>query len=174
MRNFILPALLLFSATLFAGQETAAPPADHQKKDSVDYSSSKPRVKLGTITVGAGFTHFSGPYYRYPYGYWYTPYFWDPLWYGFPPLFHPGYFTGFPYSEDKGEVKLTAAPRDAEVFLDGAYAGTADHLKSIWLAPGAYNLTVKAEQHAPFERRIYVLTGKTLKINAAPGSEVKP
>jgi hypothetical protein len=95
----------------------------------------------------------------------------DPYWaWAWSPYYHPAYFTGYARSDDKGEVKLAGAPRDAEVFLDGAYAGTAGDLRSMWLDPGAYNLVVKSQNTPAFERRIYVLTGKTLKIAA----EVKP
>ena len=117
------------------------------------------QVKLGTVSVGASYSRFSYPYY-----YGYDPWFWNPCFY------HPGYFMGFPQAADKGEVRLWANPK-ADVYLDDAYAGLAANLKHIWLDPGAYNLSVRAPNRAPFEQRIYVLTGKTLRINAAP---VKP
>jgi hypothetical protein len=124
--------------------------------------SGKTQVKLGTISVGASYSRFSGPgYYGYPYPYGYDPWFWSPYFY------HPGYFQGFHQALDKGEVRLRAEPK-ADVYLDDAYAGLAGNLRSIWLKPGAYNLSVRAPDRARFERRIYVLTGKTLRINAAP------
>ena len=64
-----------------------------------------------------------------------------------------------------GQVKLRTDQGNADVYIDGAYAGTAQDLKSIWLEPGVYNLEVKAEQRSPFSKRIYVLSGKTLKLN---------
>src|SRR4029077_1247944 len=48
----------------------------------------------------------------------------------------------------------------------GAYAGTADRLKSMWLDPGAYDLTVSAKDRESFHQRVYVLSGKSLKITA--------
>jgi hypothetical protein len=110
------------------------------------------KVRLGGVSVSAGYSRspFVFPYYYYPY-------FWDP-WY------YPGAFWhGFAYAPDRGEVKLTAEPA-AEVYIDGAYAGTADKLKRIWLQPGAYTLSVQARGKPPAERRVYVLTGKTLKV----------
>ena len=127
--------------------------------------SGKTHVKLGTVSVGASYSRFSRlGYYGYPYSYGLDPWLWSPYFY------HPGYFMGFPQAADKGEIRLWANPK-ADVYLDDAYAGLAANLKSIWLDPGAYKLSVRAPNRAPFEQRIYVLTGKTLRINAAP---VKP
>jgi hypothetical protein len=65
-----------------------------------------------------------------------------------------------------GEVKLTSSDQDASVYIDGAYAGPANKLKTLWLDPGAYNLELRDSSGQRFERRIYVLTGKTLQIRA--------
>jgi hypothetical protein len=128
-------------------------------------------VRLGTIGVGAGYSRFSGPFFYnpfwygfYPYRFDYSPFFYDPFFYS--PFYAPGYFGGFAYGENKGEVKLSGAPKTAEVYLDGAYAGKADKLKSMWLDPGAYDLSVGAPGSAAFHQRIYVLSGKSLKIAA--------
>ncbi len=176
--RLLLAGLLLLPVSALCG--------DQQIKTASDKETASPqrkaRVKLGGIFVGAGYTHYSGPRYfadpyrYYPYAYWYYPPYWDPFWGPYLTFYHPGFFTGFLPGEDMGEVKLAAEPKNAEVFLDGAYAGTADALKSMWLAPGAYNLALKVQNRAPFQRRIYVLTGKTLKITAtlAPAAEVKP
>ena len=121
-----------------------------------------PRVRLGGVTVGAGYSRWSGyPYFYAPYAPFFPGYFaWDPF------LYHPYYWSGFAYGPNMGEVKLKAGRRDAEVFIDGAYAGTAAERKSMWLDPGAYNVEVRAPDRAPFVRRIYVLSGKTLRIDA--------
>lgn len=152
----LLAGLLIHSVSAAFGDEgQAAKPSQPARKT---------RVKLGPVTVGGFYSHLSGPgYYGYPY---YSRYS-----YPYAPFYHPGFFPGFGPAADKGEVKLQAEPKTAEVFLDGAYAGVAGDLKSMWLDPGAYNLTVKAEQRAPFAQRIYVLTGKTLRITAHPGPE---
>jgi hypothetical protein len=49
------------------------------------------------------------------------------------------------YAEDKGEVKLSADPKTAEVYIDGAYAGKADQLRTMWLDSGAYDLSLSAK-----------------------------
>jgi hypothetical protein len=143
----IVPAALLMA--LLVG----APPAEA-------------RVRLGGVVVGGGYSHFSGhrgygrpgfyrPYYRPFYGSFY-----DPFYDGF---YHPGYRSGYRQGPRMGQVKLKDAPKQAEVYLDGGYAGVAGDLKNIWLQPGAYNIEVRdgGLSHA---ERIYVLSGKTVRI----------
>jgi hypothetical protein len=132
----------------------------------------KLHLRLGTVWVGAAYSHFSGPYF-YPYGpygfypgNWVTASFWYPVW-GPYPFFGPGYFA---YNVGRGELRLAAEPKGAEVYIDGGYAGTADRLKDMWLGPGAYDLAVSASGYEAFHQRVYVLSGKTLKITAKLGT----
>ena len=139
--------------------------AEDSRQASETQGDHKYHLRLGTIAVGAGY--FSGSlFYPYgPYG-WYPYYgapFWDPFW---GPYGSFGYLPNLVYGNDKGEVKLAADPNQAEVYIDGAYAGTADRLKTIWLEPGAYDLSVSHAGRESFHQRIYVLTGKSLKITA--------
>jgi hypothetical protein len=78
-------------------------------------------VRLGTISVGAGYGYYSGPAW---FGY-YPPFFYDP-WIGYSSFASPVYFVPQP---DKGQVSLQGSYKDAEVYLDNAYAGTAATLK---------------------------------------------
>ena len=118
-------------------------------------------VRLGTISVGAGYGYASGPFWPgfYP-PLFYSP-FYDP-WIGYPFLASPIYLVPQP---DKGQVTLQGSYKDAEVYLDNAYAGTAATLKKFWLAPGIYDLEVRPKDQTPKKKRIYVLTGKTLKVS---------
>jgi hypothetical protein len=119
-------------------------------------------VHLGTISVGAGFGYGYGGYWPgYWAGYYPPPFFggWYEPWWG--PFSAPVYFAP---QVSNGQVNLQTSDRNAEVYLDGAYAGPASKLKNFWLAPGVYQLEVRAAGQAPQEKRIYVLTGKTLKI----------
>jgi hypothetical protein len=63
-----------------------------------------------------------------------------------------------------GEIKLNDAPKEAMVYLDGAYAGQVAKLKSMWLQPGVYQLEVRDDAGSAWERKIYVLSGKTLDL----------
>jgi len=122
-------------------------------------AAAQTKVRLSGVSVGAGATFGRAPL-VYPYSYY--PYFWDPW---FPGAYSPGAFwPGFAYAPDRGEVKLQTADARSEVFIDGALAGTAEKLKSIWLQPGAYTLAVQPPGKPVAERRIYVLTGKTLRV----------
>ena len=174
-----------------AAEQTPAAP----KMDDKDHTDAKvPRkmhVRLGTISFGLGYSYFSGPYYYpyslfgfYPYGVAYPAFFCDPFSCAPGSLLNPVYSGSLVYAEDKGEVKLTADPRTAEVYIDGAYAGTADHLKTMWLDSGAYDLSVAAKGRKAFHQRIYILSRRSLKIlarlepekapDAAGETEVKP
>jgi hypothetical protein len=119
-------------------------------------------VRLGTISIGAGYGYYSGPYWP---GYYWAGYYPPPFFGGwYDPWFAPYAPVYFAPQINNGQVNLQTADKNAEVYLDGAYAGPASKLKSFWLAPGVYQLEVRAVGQTPQEKRIYVLTGKTLKI----------
>ncbi len=155
-----------------AGSKTS----QETKQDSAVTVSAPRRVRLAGIAIGAGYTRFSGPWYG-PWGYGYWPYYAGYPWYGYDAYFyHPFYGTGFARGPGMGEIRLRTGQKNAEVFIDGAYAGTVAELKKMWLDPGAYNLEVRSGGES-FHRRIYVLSGKTLHIQAqlAPATgEEKP
>jgi len=65
-----------------------------------------------------------------------------------------------------GEIKLQAEPMTASVFINDAYAGRVQDLRSMSLEPGVYNLRIETEGRPGFARRVYVLSGKTLEIEA--------
>lgn len=180
-------AMALMLATVSAGAQTSQPGG---KKEQVSaktttVKTSRPfRIRLGGFSFGAGYSRYSGyyPYYSY-YSFgaypFYRPYFYDPFyypsvygWYS-PMMMHPGWYTGFSARDGMGEIKLQTDSKDADVFIDDALAGKAKDLKTLWLEPGAYNLRVQAEGSEPFTTRVYVLSGRTLKIDAnlAPKKE---
>lgn len=89
-------------------------------------------------------------------------------WYGgmgFYPLFPIGF--GGPvigHRSTEGKLKVETPIKDAEVLIDGAFAGTVGELKTVRLRPGAYNVAVRAPGRTRYEERVYVAAGKTLKI----------
>ena len=92
-----------------------------------------------------------------PYGGFYRP-FWGPYW-------GPAYYSGFyPYS-NAGEVKLDTKVKNAEVFINGAFAGTTHQNKSMYLRPGAYNIEVRDGGNTQFHQKVYVVAGKTLHLH---------
>jgi len=157
--------------------KAGATPADatggQQKENAV---ISKPdhrvRVHLGGLSVGAGYSHFSGfaplPLYSrfggwgYP-AYWgfYEPLWWSPFWFPY------GSYGGLAPGPRKGQVKLKVEPKTAEVWIDGGFAGSVASLKGeVALEPGAYDFCFKAAGHENYCRRIYVLGGKALDVLA--------
>ena len=101
-----------------------------------------------------GFVGFGRPYY----GGWYSPYwgpYWDPAYGGY------GYYNAHPNS---GEVKLDTKVKDAQVFINGSYAGTTRQNKSMYLRPGSYNIEIREAGRTRYAERVYVVVGKTLHL----------
>jgi hypothetical protein len=95
-----------------------------------------------------------------------------------------GYFDPFyapyayrPYavfrSPNSGEVKLDTKVKDAQVFIDGAYAGMAGKLKSMRLRPGSYKIELRAPGLPAYSERIYVVAGKTVHVNPGFAPEAR-
>jgi hypothetical protein len=157
-------------------QKQDAPDANDRPQEQEKPSKGKTRFRFGTVTVGTGYTHFpagvfASPFWGYgfsPYAFAYEPFYYNPFFYE--PFYYPSFYVpslpDLAYRADKGEVRLEAKPNSASVYLDDAYAGTAGKLKHMWLAPGAYDLTVSAIDGSMFHQRIYVLSGRSLKIKA--------
>ena len=114
-------------------------------------------VRLGGISIGVGYSHYSGPGY-YAYGY---RYFYDPFWAPFP-WYAPAYYSA---GRPMGEVRISGVDKLVEIYIDGGYAGLAKDPKQLHLDPGAYNIEVHAEGKAPLQRRLYVISNKTVKVN---------
>src|ERR1700682_922615 len=159
-----LYALALAAPLAFAvGQQTSpAKPEDSSPPAKVASQSSRPHVRLGGVFIGAGYSRYSGyPSYGYYSGFWGRgPDFFRPflLW-----PFAPGFATGFVYQPNMGEVKIQTNNKTAWVYLDGAFAGRADHLRRMWLDPRLHHFEVR-DGNRRFAQRLYVLTGKTLKL----------
>lgn len=186
MKAWLIAGTALLGTALLSPAATARDSADRAgdetkaEETAVHHKGRGTRVRLGGITVGAGYSHFSGyPYFGPPYALW-------PYWgarelllypsYGWLGGFmHPGYYRDYREGPGMGHVKLDTAAKQALVYVDGGYAGVAKDLKSIWLRPGAYNLEVRTDQES-FTQRIYVLSGKTLRIeaNLTPLQEKRP
>lgn len=118
---------------------------------------SSAAITFGTVTVGFGYARYGGFCCYAPYDGFYGP-FWGP----FGPYYPAGYFAQ--PGPDKGTVKLIKADKDAEVYIDNAYAGTVASLKTISIKPGAYDLELRPTGREPVRKRVYVLSGKTLKL----------
>ncbi len=156
-------------------------------QSSTEKTSRPIRFRLGGFSFNAGYTRYPDyyPYYSYyPYypNSFYRSWFYEPFYYpaihgwGWQSslMYHPGWYTGFSWQDGMGEIKLRSSIKDADVFIDDALAGKAKDLKTLWLEPGVYNLKVQADQYEPFTIRLYVLSGKTLKIDANLAPQKEP
>lgn len=94
-------------------------------------------------------------------GGWYSP-FWGPYW---GPYWGLGWGPGYDRYPNTGEVKLDTKVNDAQVFVNGAYLGTAHDNKTIHLRPGAYKFEIREPGREPYTASVYVTVGKTLHLN---------
>jgi hypothetical protein len=105
----------------------------------------------------AGFVVVGRPYYSY--GAFYRP-FWGPYW-----GWGPGYYGPYYYYPNSGEIKLDTKVKDAQVFINGAYAGTTHENKTMHLRPGSYNVEIREFGQTHFSQKIFVAAGKTVHIH---------
>jgi hypothetical protein len=99
-----------------------------------------------------------GPVFVGP-GFYYGPSYYDPWWYG------PRYT--YYATPNAGEVKLETKMKDASVYVDGGYAGTAEKLKKFPLRAGTHDIELRdSDGYTLFQERVNVIAGKTVKIEA--------
>lgn len=114
--------------------------------------------------IGIGFYGgYYGPFYPYgPWGYPYGPY--AEGFYGYGPY---GYG---PYGRPAGEVHIKSPNGDAQIFINGSFAGRARDVKHIYLTPGTYTVEQRIGSDVQRER-IYVLANRNVTVEfAKPGT----
>ena len=128
-----------------------------------------PPVYRSSVFVGFGYPGFYAGYgyspfyagWAYPayYGGWGYPAFYPASYYQW-----PGYYG--PYGG--ATIRLQIAQRDAEVFVDGYYAGTVDQFDGTFerldAEPGEHELQVYLPGHRLFQQRVYLQPGKTFNV----------
>jgi len=79
---------------------------------------------------------------------------------------YPGIGFGIPYGHpNSGQVKIDTKDKNAQVYIDGSFAGSAKDWKSAWLQQGHYDLEIRASGNGPkFTAQIYVIPGKTMHV----------
>jgi hypothetical protein len=87
-------------------------------------------------------------------GGYYAPY-WGPYW-------GPYGYAAYPNS---GEVKLDTKVKDAQVFINGAFAGTTHDNRTMHLRPGNYNIEIKEAGNTQFSQKVYVAAGVTIHLH---------
>ena len=97
----------------------------------------------------------------------YGPAFYGPGYYGW---YGPGYY-GAPYAIEAGpylgKVKFETKMKDANVYVDNAFAGTVRELGTFPLKPGMHSIELRDPSgQILFQDKVNILAGKTLKLNA--------
>ena len=128
-------------------------------------------LALGSLFVSAppasaGVVVRGGFYGRGFYGRgWYGGWGWGPAWYG--SGWYGPYWGGYYYGPTDGKVKIVTADKDASVYVDGGYAGTAAKMKKFSLRPGAHDLELRDPSgHEFYKQRVEVIRGRTTEIHA--------
>jgi hypothetical protein len=97
-----------------------------------------------------------------PHAYYYRPFFYDPWWVPYPYAIYP-YAVG-----THGDVKLQVTPKQAEVYVDGFYAGLVDDFdgtfKHLQTTPGGHAITLHLEGYRTVTENIYVRPDETVKM----------
>jgi len=114
-------------------------------------------MTLAPISASAaGFVVVGRPYYGGFYGGGFYRPFWGPYW--------GPYYGGYSYP-NSGEIKLDTKVKDAQVFINGAYAGTTHENKTMHLRQGSYNIEIREGGQTHFNQKVYVANGKTLHLH---------
>jgi len=86
---------------------------------------------------------------------------WGPGWWG------PGYYGYGYWGPPTGKIHITAAPKDAFVYVDGGYAGTLEKMKKFSLRPGNHEIVLREPNgKVIYNQRVQVMRGHTTDIQA--------
>ena len=109
------------------------------------------------VGFGYGYPYYGYPYYGYPYAYGGYPYA-----YGYP----GGYvaYGGSAY----GGIRIEGAVRNAEVYVDGGFAGIVDNFdgtfQRLQLEPGTHSVEIRAPGVPPLNYDVNVQPGQTMTL----------
>lgn len=101
------------------------------------------------------------PMIGFGYGYGYGPYWGGPYWGPAP------YYSSFVVSArpSTGAVKFDTNEKSANVFVNDAFVGTVEQVKTLHLIPGTYEIQVTEPGRASFGEKVFVAPGATLKLH---------
>lgn len=158
----------------------------HASAGHVDVGRAVPRTTFiqprvdhrTTVVLPSHRTHLGGfaafgllhGAYGYPYTYGYYP----GYRYGYPGYYgsygySSGYYNGG-YVDGHARLRILDAPRDAEVYVDGYYAGIVDNfdgvLQHLELTPGPHQIEIRAYGFAPLVFDVNAVGGRTITYRA--------
>ena len=163
--------VLALAAALAAAITLLPEPAAAQGRRIV-----RPAPRPGRVVIAA--TYYR-PYYRPFYGYgfsdpWY-PYPWG--WYPPPPYAYGQFY------DNTASLRVEVKPRDAEVFVDGYYAGRVDDFDGVFqrlrLEPGDHDVTIYMAGYHTATHKIFLQPGGSFSIKddlqpLPPGAPAEP
>jgi hypothetical protein len=173
-------------ATVRSGGGTPPPPPSGQARvrgDRPIYGQAAPRP-YSQYPLG----HYAPyRYYYYSPWYYYSPYVYGAFglgyWGGYPGSwgypygygYNYGYGYGYGYNygydypqayHDYGSIKLKVKPREAEVYVDGYYAGVVDDFDGTFqhldLETGTHRIEIRADGYRPIQFETRIVPGKTI------------
>lgn len=102
-------------------------------------------------------------------GYGYSPYYGYSGYYGASPYsYGGGYYSNRPSTFDTGGVRLRVRPRDAQVFVDGYYAGVVDDFdgafQDLRLSPGGHKIEVRMPGFETAFFDVHIQPGRTIDV----------
>jgi hypothetical protein len=126
-----------------------------------------------TVVVGG----FYSPYY--------DPFFFADPWYGGYQYPIAPYGYGYRYAEPDAAVRLDVKPKEAEVFVDGYYAGVVDDFNGtfqrLYVSPGDHEIELWLDGYRTVKQKVYLTRDNTFKIKyqmerlgAGEAAEPKP
>lgn len=96
--------------------------------------------------------------------------------YGYPYFYRPSYF-------DDASVRVLATPKEAEVYVDGYFAGIVDDFNGVFqrlhVSPGGHEFILYRDGYRTARQSVYVTPGSTYKLREtlvplAPGEPSEP
>jgi len=135
------------------------------------------RASAQHVSVGVGFGvyPYPAPYYAGFYDPWAPYYQVGPYPYPYPYPFH--------YVDPGASVRLDVKPKQAEVYVDGFYAGIVDDFdgtfQRLHVPPGEHEITLYLDGYRTVTQRVRLTADKTFKIKytmekLAPGAQAEP
>jgi hypothetical protein len=127
-------------------------------------------------------------------GGYYPFYYADPFWYGYPwygfgypfygyPYYPYQYPYGYRYARPDASVRLEVTPNNAEVFVDGYYAGLVDDFDGVFqrlhVPPGDHEITLWLDGYRTVHQTVYLPIDNTFKLKYTmekrqPGDVAEP
>jgi hypothetical protein len=188
----MMKKILAVAAFAFCTLALAAPSqAQHTRGSAPAVHTGTAVPRGGAVAPGhpvaghpGGGYYYGGHYHYAGYPYYYAPYYYPYGYYGYPGWgFSVGFgygYPGYPYygaayygggsPSPYGGVQIKDAPKDAQVYADGYYAGIVEDfdgaLQHLSLQPGAHHIEIRAQGQQPISVDVNVVPGETITYHA--------